>query len=120
MVIHDEGVKMATANPETATFPDSCQVSLNWPDAALLHTKEGTIVGVPDPVTKKYQVQLKDEGTIKAWGSTLVPADEDQIKWIAQDKWPKELTEVQNLKDLEYAGIDKANKPKCSCTKRQG
>ena len=112
MVIHDEGVKMATANPETATFPDSCQVILNWPDAALLHTKDGTIVGVRDPVTKKYQVQLKDEATIKAWGSTLVPADEDQIKWIPQDKWPKELTEVQNLKDLEYAGNDKANKPK--------
>ena len=105
MVIHDEGVKLATANPETATFPDKCKVSLNFPDAELLHKKEGTIVGIRDPVTKKYQVQLADEDCIKAWGSTIVNADEDEIRWIAR---PTESTEIQNSKDHEYSGKDKA------------
>lgn len=112
MVIHDEGVKLATANPETATFPDKCKVSLNFPDAESLHKKEGTIVGVRDPVTKKYQVQLADEDFIKAWGSTIVNADEDEIRWIPQSNWPTESTEIQNSKDHEYAGNDKAGKPK--------
>ncbi len=85
MVIHDDGVA-ATANPESATFPDSCEVSLHMPDAALLNNKVGTIVGVRDPVTKQYQVQLKDdndniEEIRNSYGRMIVRAGEDCLRW---------------------------------------
>jgi hypothetical protein len=87
MVVHDDGVA-ATANPETATFPDSCQVTLNWPDAELLNKKQGVIVGVRDPVSNQYSVQLQDENVIKAWGSSIVKVAEGQIKWRVSGNAP--------------------------------
>jgi hypothetical protein len=83
MVIHDDGVA-ATANPESATFPDSCEVSLHMPDADLLHKKEGIIVGVRHPVTQQYQVQLQDEQIRNAFGRMIVRAGEDSLRWRNQ------------------------------------
>jgi hypothetical protein len=103
MVIHDDGVA-ATANPESATFPDFCQVTLNLPDAEILHKKQGTIVGARDPVSKQYQVQLQDKSTIESWGSTIVKVSEAQMKWHE----PK--PESQSEKEKEYVGTSKNSK----------
>jgi hypothetical protein len=110
--VYDHGIADPTENPETATFPDSCGVTLNLPDAALLHNTVGYVVGVRDPATKKYQVRLVDEDTIKEWGSAIVSVDEDQIKWISRNSWPTQLTEIQNEKDRMYAGHDRTGKVK--------
>ena len=99
MVWHDDGVA-ATANPESATFPDTCEVTLNWPDAELLNKKKGIIVGVRDPVSNQYSVQLQDEDVIKAWGSTVVQASESQIKW--------RMPENPKLSDKETSYVEKA------------
>jgi hypothetical protein len=84
MVVHDDGVA-ATANPESATFPDSCQISLHMPDASLLHAKTGTIIGVRDAVTQLYKVQLQDQEVIKNYGQTIVSAAEDNMRWKQLD-----------------------------------
>jgi hypothetical protein len=84
MVIHDDGVA-ATANPESATFPDSCQVSLYMPDATLLHEKTGIIVGVRDSVTQQYKVLLQDQELIQKCGQTIVTAVEDSMRWKQPD-----------------------------------
>ena len=81
MVIHDDGVS-ATANPESATFPDSCQVTLNLPHAKLLHEKQGMIVGVRDPISNRYDVQLQHEADIKAWGNTIFKAAHGEINFF--------------------------------------
>lgn len=105
MVVHDDGVA-ATANSESATFPDSCQVTLNLPDAELLHKKQGTIVGARDPVCKQYQVQLQDKQTIESWGSTIVKVSEAQMKWHEPESKP----ESQSEKEKEYVGTSKNSK----------
>ena len=84
MVVHDDGVT-ATANPESATFPDTCEVELNMADAGLLDKQKGIIIGVRNPETNKYRVQLhhikEQEDTIKKLGSPIVEATENQLKW---------------------------------------
>jgi hypothetical protein len=83
MVVHDDGVT-ATANPESATFPDTCEVELNMADAELLHEKKGIIIGVRNPDTNLYRVQLHRQGqeeTIDKWGSPIVEAKENELKW---------------------------------------
>jgi hypothetical protein len=108
----DHGIIDPTLHPETATFPDSCQVSLILPDTQLLDKKDGTVIGLRDVVTKKYRVQLADETTVAAWGRAIVEVNEEQLKWIDQSKWPVQLHENQNSKEREYAGNDKAGRHK--------
>jgi hypothetical protein len=108
----DHGIIDPTLHPETATFPDSCQVSLILPDTKLLDKKDGTVVGLRDAVTKKYRVQLADETTVAAWGRAIVEVNEEQLKWIDQSKWPVQLHENQISKEREFAGSDKAGRPK--------
>jgi hypothetical protein len=105
MVIHDDGVA-ATANPESATFPDFCQVTLNLPDAEILHKEQGTIVGARDPVSKQYQVQLHNKETIESWGSRIVKVSEAQMKWHQ----PEPKNESQSEKEKEYVGTNKNSK----------
>ncbi len=106
LVIHDDGVA-ATANPESATFPDSCQVTLNLPHAKLLHEKQGMIVGVRDPVSNRYDVQLQDEGDIKAWGSTIFKAAHGEIKWRVPVKSPPDLTHLTEKERNYLKGTNK-------------
>jgi hypothetical protein len=103
MVIHDDGVT-ATANPESATFPDCCQVVLNWPDASLLHQQPGSIVGVRDPVTNRYQVQLQDPKTITALGCTIVHAEEDKIKWKLVENSSETLNQTYKSYTVDKIG----------------
>ncbi len=105
MVVHDDGVT-ATANPESATFPDTCEVALNMADAGLLHDKKGIIIGVQDPVTNLYRVQLHRKGgqeeAIDEWGSAVVEAKESELKWN-NVRPGEQSTETEQYTDTERA-----------------
>ena len=107
MVIHDDGVS-ATANPESATFPDSCQVTLNLPHAKLLHEKQGMIVGVRDPISNRYDVQLQHEADIKAWGNTIFKAAHGEIKWRESVK--AQSDDLSHLTEKEKNFLKGSNK----------
>ena len=106
MVVHDDGVT-ATANPESATFPDTCEVELNMADADLLHKQKGIIIGVRNPDTNLYQVQLHrikgQEKTIEKLGSPVVVAKENELKW--NNVRPDEKTETEQGTKTEQGKV---------------
>jgi hypothetical protein len=114
MVVHDDGVT-ATANPESATFPDTCEVELNMADAGLLHQKKGIIIGVRNPETNLYRVQLhrqEQEETIDKWGSPIVEAKENELKWnTVRPDAQKTETEQATETERAYLRIPNNNNP---------